>query len=130
MEPPTATEPTEVLAPVTETTTHTAPVESHQLLISITQTTDEESDLAHLHQLIDTLRNFSGQDEVILRVTNDERVVNLKLPPNTTTNYCPELHQRLVELVGEEGLRLEKKIQNASKYWKIILPIYSILEKT
>ena len=24
-----------------------------------------------------------------------------------TTNYCPELHQQLVELVGEDGLKLE-----------------------
>jgi len=23
------------------------------------------------------------------------------------TGYCPELHQRLVELVGEDGIRIE-----------------------
>ena len=47
-----------------------------------------------------------GQDEVGLRVTNEEKVTKLKLP-NIYTNYCPELDQRLVELLGEGGLRVE-----------------------
>ena len=82
------------------------PVESHLLVISITQTSDEDSDIAHLHKLIDTLKEFPGQDKVELRITNGERVINLMLS-NITTNYCPELRERLVELVGEDGLRLE-----------------------
>jgi DNA polymerase-3 subunit alpha len=56
--------------------------------------------------LIDILKDFPGQDEVNLCLIDDERMVNLKLS-NIQTNYCPELHQRLVELVGEDGLRLE-----------------------
>ena len=89
-----------------ETIAYTAPVKSRRLVISISQTSDEESDIAYLHKLIDTLRGFPGQDEVSLCVTNEERVFNLKLS-NIYTNYCPELHQRLVELVGEEGLKVE-----------------------
>ena len=46
---------------------------------------------------------------MLLRVTNEEKVINLKLS-NISISYCPELHQRLVELVGEEGLRLEPMI--------------------
>jgi DNA polymerase-3 subunit alpha len=83
-----------------------APAESHRLVISITQTSDEDSDTAYLHRLIDTLKDFPGQDAVKLCLIDDERVVNLKLS-DIYTNYCPELHQRLVELVGEDGLRLE-----------------------
>jgi hypothetical protein len=56
--------------------------------------------------LISTLKDFPGQDEVSLRITNEEKVVSLKLF-NISIDYCPELHQRLVELVGEEGLRVE-----------------------
>ena len=89
-----------------ETAVYTAPAKSRRLVISISQTSDVESDIAYLHKLIDTLRGFSGQDEVNLCVTNEERVFNLKLS-NIYTNYCPELHQRLVELVGEGGLRVE-----------------------
>jgi DNA polymerase-3 subunit alpha len=82
------------------------PAKSRRLVISISQTSDEASDVAYLHKLIEALRSFPGDDEVNLCVTNEERVFNLKLA-NILINYCPELHQRLVELVGEEGLRVE-----------------------
>jgi len=80
--------------------------ESRRLVISITQTSDEDRDIASLHRLVDTLREFPGQDEVNLCLINDDRLVNLRLS-NIYVTYCPELHQRLVELVGEDGLRME-----------------------
>jgi DNA polymerase-3 subunit alpha len=78
------------------------PPKSH-LTISIKQTEDIDNDVACLNKLVDTLRIFPGEDEVNMCVVNGDRVVNLKLS-NIYTGYCPELHQRLVELVGEEGL--------------------------
>jgi DNA polymerase-3 subunit alpha len=89
-----------------ESETPPEPVKSHRLVISISQTSDEESDIAYLHKLVEILRGFPGQDEVNLCVVNGEKIINLRLS-NIYTNYCPELHQRLVELVGEEGLRVE-----------------------
>ena len=89
-----------------ETTAYTAPVKGRQLVISITQSNYEASDTAYLHKLFVTFKDFPGQVEVSLRVTNEEKVINLKLS-NIATNYCPELHQQLVELVGEDGLGLE-----------------------
>lgn len=83
-----------------------APVKSRRLIVTITQSGDEASDIAYLHKLIDTLRGFPGQDEVNLRVISEGKVIKLKLS-NMYANYCPELHQRLVELVGEEGIGLE-----------------------
>jgi len=80
--------------------------EVHRLIISISQTDDETHDTAYLHQLIDILKDFPGQDEVSLRVTNEEKVINLRLS-KIYTNYCPELHQKLVALVGEDGLVVE-----------------------
>ena len=91
-----------------ETTAGTTPAESRRLVISLSQTSDEEMDKTNLHKLIAALRDFPGQDAVKLSVTNGERVINLRLS-SIYTNYCPELHQRLVELVGEDGLRLETK---------------------
>ncbi|HEY55503.1 MAG TPA: DNA polymerase III subunit alpha [Dehalococcoidia bacterium] len=82
------------------------PVKSRRLTISIKQTENIDNDVACLNKLVDTLRIFPGDDEVNMCVVNGDRVVNLKLS-NIYTNYCPELHQRLVELVGEEGLRME-----------------------
>ncbi|MBL7125058.1 MAG: DNA polymerase III subunit alpha [Dehalococcoidales bacterium] len=89
-----------------ETRAYNASAESRRLVISISQTSDEESDIVYLRKLLDTLRDFPGEDEVNLCVTNEERIINLKLS-NIYTNYCPELHQRLVEMVGEEGLKVE-----------------------
>ncbi|MCK4368334.1 MAG: DNA polymerase III subunit alpha [Dehalococcoidales bacterium] len=89
-----------------ETTAYTEPAKSRRLTISISQTADAENDIAYLNKLVDTLRGFPGEDEVNLCVTNEEKIINLKLS-NIYTNYCPELHQRLVELVGEEGLKME-----------------------
>ena len=89
-----------------EVTVYTAPAESRRLVISISQTSDKDTDIAYLHKLIDTLKEFPGQDAVSLRVTNEEKIINLKLF-NMRTSYCPELHQRLVELVGEGGIRVE-----------------------
>jgi len=101
-----ATEPGEAPGVAEETAAYTATPESRRLVISITQTSDEDSDTAFLHKLAGTLRDFPGRDEVKLSVTNGERIFNLKLS-NIYIDYCPELHQRLAELVGEDGLRLE-----------------------
>ncbi|MFC1983714.1 DNA polymerase III subunit alpha [Chloroflexota bacterium] len=89
-----------------ETASYTARAESRRLVISISQTSDKDTDIAYLHKLIDTLKDFPGRDEVDLCVTNEEKIVNLKLS-NMRTDYCPELHQRLVGLVGEAGIELE-----------------------
>ncbi len=84
----------------------TAPPESRRLVISMSQTSDEAGDIASLHKLLDILGDFPGQDEVSLRVSNEDRIINLKLS-SIYTNYCPELHQRLAELVGDEGIKVE-----------------------
>ena len=81
------------------------PPPKSRLTISIKQTEDIDNDVACLNKLVDTLRIFPGEDEVNMCVVSGDRVVNLKLS-NINTGYCPELHQRLVELVGEEGLKV------------------------
>jgi DNA polymerase-3 subunit alpha len=81
-------------------------VKGRRLVISLCQTQDEETDIASLHKLIEALMGFPGDDEVSLCLVNEQKGFNLKLS-NVYTNYCPELHQRLVELVGEGGLRVE-----------------------
>jgi len=97
-------EPDEVPPATDEAPATTAQSKSHRLVINITQTNDKDSDIASLHKLISTLKDFSGKDEVTLSVKTEETTENLKLPG---TNYCPELHQQLVELVGEEGFKVE-----------------------
>jgi len=95
-----AVKPTEVPEVAEET------VKSRRLIVTITQTGDEASDVAYLHKLIDVFKGFPGQDEVNLRVISEGKIIKLKLS-NLYANYCTELHQRLVELVGEEGIGVE-----------------------
>jgi len=83
-----------------------APEEFHRLIISLNQTSDRDRDEDYLRQIISTIKEFPGQDEARLWINGQGSPVLLKLP---NTKYCPELHQRLVELVGEKGLRLEAK---------------------
>ncbi|MFC1915411.1 DNA polymerase III subunit alpha [Chloroflexota bacterium] len=105
-EPPVAAPPV-----AEEIEVSTAPPEIRRLVINLSQTDDEEKDRVRLHELVAALRDFPGHDEVKLSVTNGERVINLKLS-RIYTNYCPELNQRLVELVGEDGIRLESNNQS------------------
>ena len=82
------------------------PVVSHRLVVSLNQTDDKDRDKASLHKLRDTLRDFPGVDEVMLSVANGDKVTHFKL---SNADYCPELHQRLTELVGEDGLKVESQ---------------------
>jgi DNA polymerase-3 subunit alpha len=77
-----------------------------RLAISVSQTSDEAGDIAHLHKIINTLREFPGRDEVSLAVYNEKKVFRLRLS-TIRVNYCPELHKRLLELVAEDEVRLE-----------------------
>jgi len=90
---------------VTEKAT-TAPTPRQRLIISITQTDDKDSDRAYLHQIFNALRDFPGEDEARLRIANEADTTNMRL--SYRVNYCPELHERLVKLVGEEELKLEE----------------------
>ena len=92
----------EVTAPVKP------PAENRRLVISISQTSDAEGDKANLHRIIEILRGYPGHDEVKLRVTNGNKIIHMRFF-DIFANYCPELHERLAAVVGEEGLRLEKK---------------------
>ena len=100
-----APSPPEEAPPVTEeTAARAAPVASRRLVVSLNQTDDEDRDKANLHTLRDILGDFPGVDEVKLSVVNGEKITHFKL---SNTNYCPELHRRLAELVGEDGLKVE-----------------------
>ncbi|HEY55509.1 MAG TPA: ribonuclease HI family protein [Dehalococcoidia bacterium] len=85
---------------------HLPPAEGYRLTVKLNQTSEEESDIAYLHKLIDTLRDFPGEDEVSLRVTNEENVIILRLP-NIHVDYCLELRKRLVGIVGKKRLKVE-----------------------
>ena len=81
--------------------------ENRRLVIKLIQTRDTERDKVTLNRLSTLLRKFPGQDEVKLSIEDGEKVVSIRLR-DTYTYYCPELHRQLVDLVGEDGLSLER----------------------
>ncbi len=78
----------------------------NRLVVILTTTSDSEGDVARLREVVSVLKEFPGQDEVSLCVTNNGSTTDLRMP-NVRASYCPELCQRLVALVGEQGFRLE-----------------------
>jgi len=85
------------------------PVARHRLLINLQQTKDEDGDIARLGKIVAILKTYPGRDEVRLNVVNGGAAIPMKLP-SVQTGYCPELKQRLVELVGEKGLKVEEVV--------------------
>jgi len=77
-----------------------------RLILSLDQTRDADADGALLQGIMEALRAFPGRDAVFLRVSSEEKVVNLRVP-NIAADYGPELHRRLAELVGEPGIKVE-----------------------
>ena len=99
-------EPAPPLAGDGEATGEAGAARRNRVVVILNQTSDQEGDIARLHSVVTALKEFPGQDEVGLRVTNNGNAINLRLP-NVQAGYCPELRQRLVALVGEEGLSVE-----------------------
>jgi DNA polymerase-3 subunit alpha len=91
------------------------PVEKkrHKLIITINDSGDAERDANCLRRVVYTMKEFPGSDEVSLRIPSEGKIVKLKIA-NLFTDYTAELRQRIVELVGEDGLRVELLSNSAS----------------
>ena len=101
-EPTPAPQPALAEAPVEKP----APEERRLLIINISQTADEETDISRLNSIVAALKSAPGRDEVRLNIINGGQSIPLRLP-NIHTAYSPELRQQLVELLGEDGFRVE-----------------------
>ena len=99
-------ESTEAVTPGGEAPDSAKAAPQSRVVLILNQTSDQEEDIARLRSIVSALKEFPGRDEVSLRVTNNGNAVNLRLP-NIHADYCPELRQRLVALVGEDRLVLE-----------------------
>ena len=76
-----------------------------RLVISLSQTDDEDGDTARLYKMADLLKEYPGNDEVILLANEGGEIRRLKY---NTAGYCDQLHQRLAEVMGEDGVRVER----------------------
>ncbi|MDP7524729.1 MAG: DNA polymerase III subunit alpha [Dehalococcoidales bacterium] len=94
----------EAVVPVKTVVPEPATANNCRLVISISQTDNQENDAVRVRKLNEVIKEFTGTDEVVLRVENGTQVNDVRL---NTTGYCPELYERLVGLVGNEGVRVE-----------------------
>jgi hypothetical protein len=78
---------------------------SRRLFLNLSQSDDTEADIARLSEVFQVLREFPGEDSVHLAIIDGAEVTKLDVPP---VRYCPELHERLIDLVGEQGLIVEE----------------------
>jgi DNA polymerase-3 subunit alpha len=82
------------------------PRAARRLIINIAETSDKERDVTLFHRILSVLSEYSGIDKVHLAVVNGGEVTKLELT-HMTTGYCPELHQRLTEIIGENVIIVE-----------------------
>jgi hypothetical protein len=94
-------------APVEAPREESPPNRRHRLVISLGETGDADEDITRLHKVVETLREFNGQDEVRLRLNADDKVTYARLP--VSTSCCPELQHRLEEIVGMGGVSVEDR---------------------
>ena len=76
-----------------------------KVIIDIKPTEDTESDTIKLLKIREVVEDYSGEDEVILRLENGTKIDVVRL--QHTTGYCDELFRPLTEIIGEEGVRVE-----------------------
>jgi hypothetical protein len=70
----------------------------------MTETTHPQEDRYHLEDLVKTLLDFQGEETVTLEIKTDDNVVKLELP-FVNVRSCPELTDRLTEMVGAANVR-------------------------
>jgi DNA polymerase-3 subunit alpha len=76
--------------------------------VTLTRSGEQMEDVRVLRRVHDMLLDFSGQDHFVIRVVGGpEKPIELTFP-NDTTGYCPELAQRLANIVGEGAVQLEE----------------------
>ena len=89
------------------------PKQRHRLVITIKDSGDSEKDANSLRRVVYTMKEFPGSDEVSMRIPSEGKFVKLKIA-NLYTDYTPQLRDRIIELVGEEGLKVELMVDAVS----------------
>lgn len=72
---------------------------------------DKLRDQRRLKRIYGEVCSYPGRDRFSLMIFEQEHYYLIEFP-NDTTNICPELHRRLIDLLGEENVTIEEiKIQ-------------------
>ncbi|MCD6230381.1 MAG: DNA polymerase III subunit alpha [Dehalococcoidia bacterium] len=76
----------------------------HHLVIKIKQTEEVEKDIRRLHDVMEILRNHSGQDKASVNVLSGKEKVKLKM----SVGYCSKLVDELASVVGRDSLIVDE----------------------
>ncbi len=79
---------------------------TRKLIIRLKQTSDKSGDITRLHKINNILRDYPGCDEANMIIDNGKKVFKLRLSA-MQVDYCPQLYQRLVEVIGKDAIKLE-----------------------
>ena len=74
--------------------------------LRLVETPDAEDDVHQLRDAIKTMLEFPGEDKVNLAISTNGKQVLMELP-RITTGHCPELLQRLEEMLGEGAVAVQ-----------------------
>jgi hypothetical protein len=80
--------------------------ETRMITIMLESTGDRQRDSLRLRRVHGLLTSFPGHDHFAFLLYEASRRYHLEFP-NFTTGYCPELHGQLVDLLGEDVVRVE-----------------------
>ena len=80
------------------------PIPKRKIRITVAETDSKESDVELLKSIFDLVKQYPGKDDVRLRVEGSNGGNTVRLP---AAAYTPELHKRLVEIVGEGNVVVE-----------------------
>ena len=62
-------------------------------------------------EVFDRLKQYEGKDRVKLAIPSHQGTVIVDFP-NLHTAFCPMLKKKLVELVGEDGLAIQREVND------------------
>ena len=82
------------------------------MIVTMTQTEDEGKDLALYDKVVEIIREFSGKDEVHLRLILPDQIKNMKM--KESTDITPDLKKRLGQVVGTENVKTENITTNTN----------------
>jgi DNA polymerase-3 subunit alpha len=89
-------------AKATEETVKT-PGKIRRLTVRLKQTGDEAGDIKQLHDVMDILHEYPGDDNVNIIVDNGTKVFTMKMP-NVHIGICSKMMSKLADKVGEDRI--------------------------
>jgi len=79
------------------------PGKTRRLTVRLKQTGDEDGDKKQLHDVIDILNEYPGDDTVNIIVDNGTKVFKMKMP-NMHIGICSKMMTKLADRVGEDKI--------------------------